>query len=363
MFHKMILSSPILSPGGDPHPNGYDTEDGNLIVTQNMQIPDGNGDFYTIIKPLGNGHFSDCYAALYSRTNKPFALKIMLSSVTSEFDTEALARTETNISQELEESMDLMDRKYLHTTAPAFTYQNHIILISEILGDNLYTVLQNRKYVGLNNRHILMVAHMVTEALSVLHSRDILHCDIKPENIALARPSSSNAVKLIDLGGAIHLSECMEKQTAFSLFYRPPEVILGYKCCKASDVWSLGATLFEMFVGLPFFPCSTELELLNAITHFFGPLPNDMIRNAPLRDKFYSGTVLKPHHFNCFFKEELTLAQIFSKTRPFEKGELELFTNFFEGLLALDPNSRLTVEQILNHPIFNSYQDPYPNPS
>ena len=348
----------ILSPPGPTHENGYDTEDGHLIVTQNMQILDNNGDYYTIIEPLGHGTFSDCYSALYSRSNSPYALKIMLSSeIITDYEIDRIANTELNISMEIETSIDLMERKYLHTTTSSFTYLDHRIIVSEVLGNNLYEILKFRNYRGLANRHVVNVAHMVSEALSVLHSHNFLHLDIKPENIVQARPNS-NFVKLIDLGGSVKISECEPKRVAISLYYRPPEVILGYACTPASDIWSLGATIFELYLGLPLFMCNNEMELLTLITQTFGPLPKEMILNAPFHDDFYNNTTIKPNPATNPIFDNYTLPEILRTTDRFTKEELDIVIDFFNGVFALNPNDRFTIKDVLSHPFFNSFHEP-----
>jgi dual specificity tyrosine-phosphorylation-regulated kinase 1 len=86
-------------------------------------------------------------------------------------------------------------------------------------------------------------AAQVLSALSFISSPEvnIIHCDVKPENILLRDPKSSD-VKLIDFG-----SSCFKGKRVYqyiqSRFYRSPEVILGLPYAAHIDVWSLGCVL------------------------------------------------------------------------------------------------------------------------
>ncbi|VEL37572.1 unnamed protein product [Protopolystoma xenopodis] len=76
---------------------------------------------------------------------------------------------------------------------------------------------------------------------------NIIHCDLKPENVLLRRPGRSG-IKVIDFG-----SSCYTDQRTYtyiqSRFYRAPEVILGGRYCTAIDMWSLGCILAELITG------------------------------------------------------------------------------------------------------------------
>ncbi len=109
----------------------------------------------------------------------------------------------------------------------------------------------------------LFIILQVAEALQYLHGRGILHRDVKPDNILL---TAGNAVKLIDLGFATMLNEDgagTDDTTVGTAAYMSPEQAQGTANLDArADIYSLGATLFQVMVGeLPFAGEGTQEQL------------------------------------------------------------------------------------------------------
>ncbi|KAJ4836800.1 hypothetical protein Tsubulata_029989 [Turnera subulata] len=89
----------------------------------------------------------------------------------------------------------------------------------------------------------------VASALNYLHSRGIVHCDVKGENI-LVGPHTGSA-KLADFGSAVELGSTGATLPRGSPLWMAPEVIRGEYQGPESDVWSLGCTVIEMVTGKP----------------------------------------------------------------------------------------------------------------
>ena len=114
----------------------------------------------------------------------------------------------------------------------------------------------------------------------------IVHCDIKPENILLQNLHSP-AIKLIDFGSACATTHQMHTYVQ-SRFYRSPEVLLGCSYGGAIDMWSLGAIVGELFLGLPLFPGESEYNQLFRIVQMRGRVPDSMISAGSLAHKFFA---------------------------------------------------------------------------
>jgi dual specificity tyrosine-phosphorylation-regulated kinase 2/3/4 len=91
-----------------------------------------------------------------------------------------------------------------------------------------------------------------------MHKFEIVHCDLKPENVLLRRPNKSQ-IKLIDFG-----SSCFEQERYYtyiqSRFYRAPEIMLGIQYTRAIDMWSYGCIVYECFCGIPLFAGENERD-------------------------------------------------------------------------------------------------------
>ena len=111
-------------------------------------------------------------------------------------------------------------------------------------------------------------------ALSAAHAAGILHRDMKPENIMLRK---DGVVKILDFGLARHegavgadpnsmgASGTISGTLSGTLLYMPPEILRGEAASSASDVFSLGAFLYELTAGRHPFAGETPLDVFEAI--------------------------------------------------------------------------------------------------
>ena len=107
--------------------------------------------------------------------------------------------------------------------------------------------------------------------LHYMHSKSVVHRDMKPQNLLL---SSNKELKLADYGLARVEGIPVKKYTheAVTLWYRPPDVILGSaNYGLAVDLWSVGCIFAEMITGNPLFNGHTDQEQLQKILRMLGP--------------------------------------------------------------------------------------------
>jgi serine/threonine protein kinase len=157
--------------------------------------------------------------------------------------------------------------------------QSTIYLIMELVkGSDLFDISD---ILGtLRPSTVLALITPLLNALCYLHSRGIVHHDIKPENIIV--DYSQNTLKLTDFGSAKVSSKSNEGAVGGTLNYMAPEVLMNMRgarnvCDKAVDVWSIGIITYLLISGIhPFDSGKTHENMLNRIIsgkfEFTGPV-------------------------------------------------------------------------------------------
>ncbi|MBA4032588.1 MAG: hypothetical protein C0478_17110 [Planctomyces sp.] len=116
-------------------------------------------------------------------------------------------------------------------------------------------------------REIVRIGMQVAAGLAAAHAEGLIHRDVKPGNILLEGPSGR--VKLTDFGLARCVEDVKLTQTGFvtgTPLYMAPEQALGEEVDERSDLFSLGAVMYEMSTGVPPFSGTTPLAILRKIT-------------------------------------------------------------------------------------------------
>jgi serine/threonine protein kinase len=187
--------------------------------------------------------------------------------------------------------------------------------------------------------------------INYLHSKRILHRDIKPDNCMIDK---SGYLKLIDFGIAKELNEKDVTQTICGTpHYLAPEVIMGQGYSFSSDYWSVGITIFEIFYGyVPFG------QNCNEIIDIYYQILNKKLQ-LPYEPKF--------NNINSFFKIILS-KNLMQRVCNFNLLKTHnFFQDFdFEQLLSFNinppfiPNANKNIDaniiQECNEPILNYIQ-------
>jgi serine/threonine protein phosphatase PrpC len=138
-------------------------------------------------------------------------------------------------------------------------------LVMELLrGQTLRQVIQSMERLPVE--HALDITARICEALEYLHGRDIIHRDMKPENIMLCDDGS---IRVMDFGIAKAAGLRRLTFTGFSAAmgtpdYMAPEQVKGKRGDARTDIYSLGAMLYEMVTGAPPFEGTNPYAIMNA---------------------------------------------------------------------------------------------------
>jgi serine/threonine protein kinase len=231
---------------------------------------------YILRKLIGEGASGKVYAASMVSSQEEVAVKILDPS---------LARDPRFIERFKREAETL--KKFNHPGAPKLLdfgvgdSGEHYLVMEFSRGRNLKTVLdEERKFAPAK---ALRVTMEILAVLDAAHSLGIVHRDLKPDNVMLF---PNDQIQLLDFGVA-KLKErqssgiTMEGAAVGTPFYMSPEQASGNRDIDhRSDLYSVGAILFQMLVGaVPFDGKSMMHTLLMILTHPIPPLPFDAPRS------------------------------------------------------------------------------------
>lgn len=121
-------------------------------------------------------------------------------------------------------------------------------MVFELLSMNLYELIKLNDYYGLPLDLIRRFSLQLLNGMHILHKHEIIHADLKPENVLLKQVRSwsiqpnKSGLKIIDFG-----SSCFIRSRIYtyiqSRYYRAPEVILGVPYDYKIDVWSFACII------------------------------------------------------------------------------------------------------------------------
>lgn len=169
----------------------------------------------------------------------------------------------------------------------------------ELLSYNLYDLLRNTNFRGVSLNLTRKFGQQLASTLVFLAQPDlnIIHCDLKPENVLLCNPKRST-IKIIDFGSSCQFENRIY-QYIQSRFYRSPEVLLGVSYDRQIDMWSLGCILVELHTGEPLFPGHSEYDQMMRIVEVMGMPPVHMLHASQKTKRFF--TVNESKHFYNYF--------------------------------------------------------------
>jgi cyclin-dependent kinase 2 len=188
-----------------------------------------------------------------------------------------------------------------------------------------------------NKKLIKHYLQQILNGLAYCHQRRLFHRDLKPQNLLI--DMRNNRVKIADFGLARTLDISLRPYTneVVSLWYRPPEILLGSNYYGTSvDVWSIGCIFVEMITGKVLFFGKAQIEVILKIFHYLGT-PNN--KNWP--------AVTDLPNFSIKFPKWTP-----SKFKDFIQDINELEVKLLSRVLVLNPSMRVTVKDALGHTYF-----------
>lgn len=180
------------------------------------------------------------------------------------------------------------------------------------------------------------VFYQIVKAVAYLHSKRILHRDLKPQNILV---DTNGMIKIADFGLARQYSVPIKKYTpeVVTVWYRAPEILLGSPEYTTSvDTWSLGCILAELYNNEPLFPGDSEIGELFRIFQALG---------TPSEETWKGVTKLRDYK-DVFPKWKSQGVKALCPKLDEEGLDL------LEKMLVYDPVNRISPKDALKHPYF-----------
>jgi len=211
------------------------------------------GTRYKLVEVIGEGGTGTVYKAEDLLLDMPVAIKVLGSKFTR--DVTAV----TTLKEEARIAMQLSHRHIVRLHNLQKTGKNYFLVMEYVEGRTFRDVL--RMYGKLPLETVCQVVNVCADALAYAHRHGVLHKDLKPANLLLAK---DGVLKIIDFGVAclIHAQKKSEHVMGTPV-YMSPEQISGKTLDKRTDIYSLGIITHQLLTGhTPFPEMTMDLDLL-----------------------------------------------------------------------------------------------------
>lgn len=249
---------------------------------------------FDIGRPLGHGKFGRVFLARETNSEFIVALKVLYKSQLEESKVLHQLKREIEIQSHLRHPNILRLYGYFYDKTRVF------LILEYASKGELYKEL--KKCGRFEEKQAAYYIKCVAEALKYLHSKNIIHRDIKPENLLLA---PNGEVKIADFGWSVHAPSKKRKTLCGTLDYLSPEMIEGRPHDEYVDIWSIGILTYEFLTGSPPFEEEGQQQTCKRIKNMEYTFPD-------------------------YISEEAK--------------------DFISKILVHDPNERISIKQILDHP-------------
>ncbi|GAB1599370.1 mitogen-activated protein kinase HOG1-like [Argonauta hians] len=311
----------------DNIPHGFE-------VSEEFSVKWIHPNYYTDLKHLGSGSFSNVSMAHNKLSNSTVAIKKLRKPFSSLMDIKRTYREVCLLKHMNHKNViDLVD---IFTTAICKNDLVDLYLVSTYYPKDLRLKTDTEE---IKLPLIKSLVYQIFSGLYYIHSAGVIHRDLKPSNIGV---TADNCIKIMDFGLARQVNN--QKMTGYvqSRWYRAPEIILNWeKYNLTADVWSVGCILGEMLIKKPVIKGNDYTDQVKQILRLVGTPDYEMLKKFT-----YDKAVTMIKKLGTFVKQDY--ASLFETK---DEDTLDLLDQVF----TLDVDNRITVVQAMKHNFFADY--------
>ncbi|XP_043189080.1 serine/threonine-protein kinase D1-like isoform X1 [Amphibalanus amphitrite] len=243
--------------------------------------PDPSTDITTLYQiysddVLGSGQFGIVYRGVHRTSGRQVAIK-MINKLRFPNKQETQLKNEVSILQTVSHPGVVVLERMFETPNEVF------VVMEKMEGDMLEMILQAEKLCERKTRFLIT---QILVALKYLHSQNVVHCDLKPENVLLASKEEFPQIKICDFGYAKIIGErSFRRSVVGTPAYLAPEVLRNKGYNRSLDMWSVGIIIYVSLSGT--FPFHDDEDI------------NDQIQNAAF--------MFPPHPWKSISQEAIEL--------------------------------------------------------
>lgn len=303
-------------------------------------------DRFFIIKQLGQGSYGQVYGAVDLSDGTEVAVKISRG--------ESPIRECNILEAEILEAVQNVDsplKNLVVKMKSSYVFDDCVVLALELASHNFKKSIDDKLMGSLDK--ISNYAKQMIQFLLLMSQMNVIHGDIKPENILVDEATQN--LKFADFG----LSHCpwatSKAEIVQTLPYRAPEVLLGYDYGTSADTWSVGCVLVECLLRKPLFYVYDELQLMQNIVKIIGMPSQLVISQAPKKHRFFW---YDSESRQWVIRGSRSPAVPMGLKRYIETNHIigsngidfVLFMNLVENMMRIDPFARYSPEECLKVP-------------
>ena len=269
-----------------------------------------NKDKYIVIKEIGRGTFGVAVKAQCKRTGMIVVIKMIdCTRLTPRQENDAV--NELNVLRQLR-------HPYIVTHKDSFTDFGQLSIVMEYAtGGDLFSRIQSRNGLRFEESQISAWFLQMCLGVSYIHSKNVMHRDLKPQNLFLTADGKGGEKILIGDFGVCKIMRSPSDLTTTvtgTPYYLAPEVFQNKPYSIKSDIWSLGCILYEMAALCVPFDAKDLTSLGQKVTR--GPNPIfPTYCSIPLRDVFIA-TMRRDYRSRPFAEELLEFPHLVQIARP-----------------------------------------------